>query len=72
MKREPLITVGTITGIAAAIVALVVAFGIDLTDGQQTAILGAASVVAPLIVAAVCRPRVTPTAGKHALRAEGL
>lgn len=62
MKREPLVTVATVTGIAAAVVALVVAFGLDLTDDQQAAILGFVGVVAPLVVALVVRPRVTPVA----------
>lgn len=60
MKREPLVTVASATALVAAVVALVVAFGVPLTDEQQTAILGLASVVAPLVVGFVARRRVTP------------
>jgi hypothetical protein len=60
--REPLATAATITGAVAAVLALVVAFGVNLTGDQQTAILGVASVAAPLIVALVVRPKVTPVA----------
>lgn len=62
MKREPLVTVaGVIAGVTAVLVALV-AFGVDVTKDQQTAILGITAVVAPLLVAAFVRPKVTPVA----------
>lgn len=68
MKREPLITTATITGLVAAVIALVVAFGVDLSDEKQTAILGVVSVIAPLIVAAFVRGQVTPTSSVVAQR----
>lgn len=60
MNKEPLITVGTITAIATAVVALLVAFSIPLTQPQQAAILGVVAVLAPIIVMLVTRPQVTP------------
>lgn len=60
MKTEPLITVASITALVAAIVGLVVAFGVDLSDDQQTAILGFAAVAAPLVVGFVARRKVSP------------
>lgn len=60
MNREPLLTVGTMTGAVTAIIALLVAFGLDLTGEQQTAILAVVAVAAPFVVAAVTRPKVTP------------
>ena len=62
MTKEPLWTVAGIVGIVGALISLVVAFGLSLTADQQKAILGAATVVAPLIVAWVTRPKVTPVA----------
>ena len=62
MTREPLITIGTLTALVAAVVALLVAFGVPLTGDQREAILGAAAVVAPLVVAFLSRPKVTPNA----------
>jgi len=55
---EPLISVGTLTAFAVAVVAALVAFGIDLDDDKQAAILGVVGVVAPLIVMAVGRSKV--------------
>lgn len=60
MTREPLVTVASITAAATAVIALLVSFGLDLTGDQQTAILGVVGVVAPLVVAALTRSRVTP------------
>lgn len=65
MKREPLVTVATITAAVTAALTLLTAFGLDLSGDQQTAILGVVAVAAPLIVAAITRGKVTPanTAG---------
>lgn len=60
--REPLATAATITAAVAAVLALLVAFGVALDEAQQQAILGVAAVAAPLIVAIVVRPKVTPVA----------
>lgn len=60
MKNEPAVTTGTIVAIVSALIAVIVAFGLPLTDEQQNAIIGAVSVIAPLVVAVVVRPRVTP------------
>lgn len=60
MDNEPAITVGTITALAAAVVAVLVAFAVPLTDQQQTAILGLVGVIAPVAVALLVRPHVTP------------
>ncbi|WP_405111910.1 hypothetical protein OG559_02515 [Micromonospora sp. NBC_01405] len=55
---EPLFTVGAITAAVTAVIGLLVAFGLPVSDAQQTAILGLAAVAAPLVVAAVARGRV--------------
>ena len=60
MKNEPLITVGGITAAAAALLTCLVAFGVPLSDGQQTALIGLVGVLAPLAVAIFARSRVTP------------
>lgn len=69
-RTEPLITVATVTAAVTAILALLTAFGISLSDQQQTAILGVVAVAAPLVVALVARTYVTPNA-KVLYRAEG-
>jgi hypothetical protein len=60
MNREPLLTIGTITSVLAAALALIVAFGVPLTDGQVQALLGLAAALAPVAVALFARSRVTP------------
>ena len=59
---EPAVTIGAITAAVAAVLALIVAFGVSLTPEQQVAILGIAAVAAPLIVALITRGKVTPSA----------
>lgn len=60
MKSEPVITVASITALVAAILALLAAFGLNLSPDQKTAILGVVAVVAPLVAAAFSRGKVTP------------
>lgn len=60
MKNEPLVTRATITAVVTAALALLVAFGVDLSTAKQTAIIGAVAVAAPLVVALVTRHKVTP------------
>lgn len=55
---EPLISVGGLTAGAVALLALLVSFGVDLSDEQTTAILAAVAVVAPLLVALIGRTKV--------------
>ena len=62
MKNEPLLTVASITAIVAAVVGALVAFGVPLSEDQQTALLGLAAVVAPFVVVYFARPKVTPNA----------
>lgn len=57
-STEPLWTVGSITAGVTAILALLVAFGLELSTEQKTAILGVVAVAAPLIVTMVGRGKV--------------
>lgn len=52
MKREPVLTAAGVASAVAAVMTALVAFGVDLSDDQQKAILGVVAVVAPLLVAA--------------------
>lgn len=67
VSREPLVTAGAVTSGVAAIIALVVAFGVELSEAQTEAILGVAAFAAPFIVALVARRYVSP-AGEDAPR----
>lgn len=60
-STEPALTVGTITGIASAVIALVVAFWPGLlTDLQSDAILSLVAILAPVVAAIIIRGKVTP------------
>lgn len=50
MKREPIITTATVTAAVSAVIGVLVAFGVPLSDGQTEAILILVGVIAPLIV----------------------
>ena len=58
MRTEPARIVGLITAAVAAVLVLLVEFGIDITEGQQTAIQGFVAVIAPLIAGVIIREQV--------------
>ncbi len=60
MTKEPLWTVAGITAAASAVIGLLSAFGLDLTEAQHNAILGVIAVAAPVVVALVTRSKVSP------------
>jgi hypothetical protein len=70
VDKEPLITVGTITAIASAVVAALVAFGLNLTEAQTTAILGIVAVAAPIAVTWIGRGKVASPATLRAVKAQ--
>ena len=55
MKREPLLTVGGIVALVTATIGLLVAFGVDISQDQQVAILEVVAVAAPVAVALIAR-----------------
>lgn len=62
MKREPSLTIGAITAAVTAILGLLVAFGLPLSNAQEAAILAVIGPVAVLVGALVIRSKVTPSA----------
>lgn len=50
MKKNPILSVSTISSAVAAVVALLVAFGVPISEDQKVAILGVVAVLAPLVV----------------------
>lgn len=72
LPEEPLVTVGTVTAGASAVIALLVAFAVTLSEVQVTAILGVVAVLAPTVVAVVGRRKVyAPATVKTLLAARG-
>lgn len=60
MKNEPLITIATITAGFSALLGLLVAFNVPITEEQQVAIMAVVAVVAPAAVGLIGRGLVTP------------
>lgn len=48
---EPLLSVGTITALASALIGLGVAYGLPVDDAKKSAVLGVVAVLAPVAVA---------------------
>lgn len=65
MSTEPAVTVGTISAVVAAGIALLVAFGVPISEGQQVAILGVVAAVGPLIAAIITRRFVSPAGSDY-------
>jgi len=62
VTREPLLTAAGITALVSAVLGALVAFGLDLTEDQRSAVLAIVAVLAPLAVGLTARGKVTPTA----------
>jgi hypothetical protein len=58
LQTEPAQLIGYITAAVSAAIALLVAFGVDLTDDQTAAILGIVAVAAPIISGIITRSKV--------------
>lgn len=58
---EPVVTSAVVVALVAALIGLLVAFGVNVTDEQKVAILGVVTIAAPLVLAWVVRRKVTPT-----------
>lgn len=68
MDREPAVIISTLTAAATAILALLVAYGFDVSDQQQQAILGVVAVAAPIIAGIVTRSSVWAPASVEAVK----
>lgn len=62
MQTEPAAIIGAISTAVASILALLVAFGLDITQEQQVAILAVVAAVGPIVVALLIRPKVVSPA----------
>lgn len=57
-SKEPAALVGMITGLVSAVIALAIAYGVDISDDQQAAIMGLVAALAPIIAGIVTRSKV--------------
>lgn len=60
-KTEPVRVAALIQTLIVAVIALVTAFGVTVTQAQAAAILGAVTAVSAIVVAVIVRGKVTPT-----------
>lgn len=60
MQHEPVITVGTITALVAALIVVATAFGLPLSDAQTQSLLSLTAILGPLVAALWTRGKVTP------------
>lgn len=62
MQTEPAAIIGAISMAVASVLSLLVAFGLNITEEQQVAILAVVASVGPLVVALLIRPKVVSPA----------
>lgn len=62
-RNEPALTAATLTALATAIIGLLVAFNVEITDAQRDAILGFIAAAFPIIImlGGIIRQYVSPT-----------
>jgi hypothetical protein len=60
MNREPVLTTATVVTLVTAIVTLVAAFGVDVSDKQAAAIVGVVTALGTIVGAIYARSKVTP------------
>lgn len=60
MKREPLVTAGTLAGVLSATFVVMIAFGFNIDEDKQAAILGIVAVLFPIVSPLFARSKVTP------------
>jgi hypothetical protein len=60
MKTEPVAIVAAVQAVVAAVLTLLLAFGVDLSDAQTAAILGVYAAAAPLAAGFFVRSKVSP------------
>lgn len=58
-KNKPILTTTVITALVSAILVLLTAFGVPITEDQQSAINGVVAIVAPLVIGLVAYLRTT-------------
>ena len=61
MNTEPAVTIGSIVALVAAIITLLVAFGVDVTAEQRDAILSVVAIGGPIAAGLLIRRKVTPS-----------
>jgi urea transporter len=62
VKKEPAVTVGMVTALAAAVLGLLVVLGLNIDTQKQAAIVVIVGALFPIVSALITRKHVTPVA----------
>lgn len=68
VKNEPVVVGGLVTGLVTAVLALIIAFGVDLSQEQQVAILGVVTALIALVAFLVRRKTYGPVTVQNAMK----
>lgn len=60
MRNEPVLTAAAIGSALVGILAVLVSFGVPISEDQRVALVGLVGVVAPIVIALFQRKKVTP------------
>ncbi len=72
LPNEPVALAGVIAGVVGALMVMAVSLGwINLSQEQQTNILGFVVLVAPIVASFFARSQVTPVASPQAMNTDG-
>ena len=72
MKREPVLSIGAISALVSAVLALLVVLGISLPDGFEAALLGVIAAAGPIIAGIIARRHVWSDQSHRADKAKAI
>ena len=72
MRTEPAITVGTVSALVSAILVLLVALGVPISEDVQTAVIAVIAAAGPIVGAAIIRGKVWSDESHRADKAKAI
>lgn len=58
MKKEPVITIGGVSAVVSAVIALIVVLGVQIPEGLEAAIIGLVAAAGPIVAGLISRSKV--------------
>lgn len=71
-KREPVLSIGSVSALVSAILALIVVLGVSLPDGFEAALLGVIAAAGPIVAGLVTRSKVWSEESHQADKAKAI
>ncbi|PWH05182.1 hypothetical protein DEO23_13965 [Brachybacterium endophyticum] len=59
VRSEPAVTIGSLSAVISAVIALVVVLGVNLPEGLEAAIIGVVAAAGPIVAGLISRTKVT-------------